>query len=348
MSKRKQYNHSMPRCIIYFIFVLAAVIVSTPTSATRAESVNLPTGADSAYDLINAVNVLRASNGLPSYSINSILMYTAQAQADFMAATGNVTHTGPGGIGLTDRLLAAGYSLAGDLSAGGFRAENITSGGENSSAQSAVNDWTGDATHLNTMLSPNLTEIGAGVSVANGRVYYVIDCARPTTNEGAQGSAPVAGSGSGVPASEANVAPIPVALVSTPNSNGDVIHEVKSGQSLWQIAIAYEVKIDDIKRLNNLLDNNIYPGDKLLIKKDVVLPITSLPETPTSEATASPTLALTSMATALQATLTSTPTIAASISLTDNTKGMGMVIGILALAVLGGGIFAWHGSSRKE
>jgi len=32
------------------------------------------------------------------------------------------------------------------------------------------------------MVSQNLTEIGAGVAVSGGRVYYVIDCARPTTS----------------------------------------------------------------------------------------------------------------------------------------------------------------------
>ena len=132
-------------------------------SATRVEVARAgPLHQMNVYDLVNAVNALRASYGLPAYSINSILMFTAQNQADFMAATGDVTHSGPGGIGLTDRLLAAGYPLAGDLSLGGFRAENITSGGENSTAQDAVDRWMGDAPHQNTMLSPDLTEIGAG------------------------------------------------------------------------------------------------------------------------------------------------------------------------------------------
>ena len=124
-----------------------------------------------------------------------------------------------------------------------------------------------DALHLNTMLSPNLTEIGAGVAVSGGRVYFVIDCARPTTNGAPQASTSVAGDGSAVPAREA---PIAFAIVSTPDSNGDVIHEVQFGQTLWQLAIAYNVKIDEIKSLNNLFDNNIYPGNKLLIKRGVV------------------------------------------------------------------------------
>ena len=107
-------------------------------------------------------------------------MSTAQAQADYMAAIGSVTHSGPGGIQLTQRLLNAGYPLAGDILLGGFRAENITGG--NIIAAQAVQGWTGDALHLNTMLSPDLTEIGAGVARAGDRYYMVIDCALPTTN----------------------------------------------------------------------------------------------------------------------------------------------------------------------
>ena len=151
---------------VSLVFVIALAV----PAASGAEPVSVPDAASSPFDLINAVNALRTSNGLPAYSISPILMFTAQNQSDFMAANGIVTHSGPGGIGLTERLLAAGYPLAGDLSLGGFRAENITSGFENMTAETAVERWTGDAPHLNTMLSPNLTEIGAGVSIADGKV----------------------------------------------------------------------------------------------------------------------------------------------------------------------------------
>jgi uncharacterized protein YkwD len=110
--------------IIIYAASLVLVIALVFPAASRAESALAPDSASSPFDLINAVNVLRASNRLPAYSISPILMFTAQNQADFMAANGVVTHAGPGGIGLTDRLLVAGYPLAGDLSLGGFRAEN--------------------------------------------------------------------------------------------------------------------------------------------------------------------------------------------------------------------------------
>src|SRR5215207_3417201 len=169
------------------LFLLgASLLVVYPVfgsaSTSHAESAHQPPVAGSPYDLVNAVNALRASFGLSPYSISPILMSTAQAQADFLASTGSMTHSGPGGIGLTERLLAAGYPLAGDLSLGGFRSENITGGNENMPAEAAVDQWATDSIHLDTMASQSLTEIGAGVAVSGGRVYYVIDCARPTTS----------------------------------------------------------------------------------------------------------------------------------------------------------------------
>ena len=339
----------MLRRFDHFIVTLIFVVLVTCVfpSPAGAGIFPKPHNADTAYDLINAVNALRAANGLAPYSINSILMYTAQSQADFMAATGNITHSGPGGIGLTDRLLAAGYPLAGDLSQGGFRAENITGGSENMSAQAAVDQWTGDAPHLNTMLSPNLTEIGAGVAVANGRAYYVIDCARPTTAGAPQVVTTPLGGGSAVPAVEAPIQPV---VVSTPNPDGNVIHEVKYGQTLWQIAITYGTRIDDIKRLNNLSGDDIYPGEKLLIKMGVLQPTSTPVDTATlePEPTATATMVVALPTATLLPVIMATPTAIASVALSrSNSMIMRIVIGVIVLVLLGG-VVAWIGSSKKE
>jgi uncharacterized protein YkwD/LysM repeat protein len=329
----------MPRRAVSWIsfVVLVFLVAFNSTSTSYADSVRRPTLAGSPYDLVNAVNALRASFGLAPYNISSILMSTAQAQADFLSATGSMTHSGPGGISFTERLLAAGYPLAGDLSAGGFRAENITGGNESMPAEAAVDRWTGDSLHLNTMVSQNLTEIGAGVAISGGRVYYVIDCALPTTDGVPPGLATSIAGGS--PAPVAVIVPV---SVSTPNPEGNIIHEVKPGQTLWQIAITYEVKIDEIKRLNNLLDNFIYPGNKLLIKTGVMLPAASPTETPTQTVISTSTALPTSMATA-----TSTVNIDSSNAEPNDTNVMKVVIGIIALALLGGGIFTWLGNSKK-
>ncbi|HXQ33827.1 MAG TPA: LysM peptidoglycan-binding domain-containing protein, partial [Anaerolineales bacterium] len=140
---------------------------------------------------------------------------------------------------------------------------------------------------------------------------------------------------------------ISVAALSTPNSDGDIIHEVQPGQSLWQLAIAYDVKIDDIKRLNNLFDDNIYPGNKLLIKTDAILPTASLISVPTLEPSGTSTSAAVSISTLLPtvtiifSTATTSPVFANSNSI------MGVAMGIIALALLGGTVFTWLGSKRK-
>lgn len=337
----------MPRRISSIItaFALSALMTMSTVTSSNAGGHARPMLAGAPFDLVNAVNALRSSNGLAPYSISPILMYTAQSQADFLATTGTMTHTGPGGSGLTDRLLAAGYPLAGELPAGGFRAENITGGNESMPAQSAVDQWTADALHLNTMLSPNLTEIGAGVAVSNGRVYYVIDCARPTTSGASEASTSVAGSGSTAPAREV---PIAVAIVSTPNSNGDVIHEVQFGQSLWQLAIAYNVKIDEIKGLNNLFDYSIYPGTKLLIKTGVVQPTSAHAQISAGDLTVT-SINTTILTATIRPTLTSTQAVTPlppSQPANTNTI-MGVMIGIIVLALLGGGLFTWLGSSKN-
>jgi uncharacterized protein YkwD len=328
---------------LFIAFILVTITLPALPADTLANSPSSRESSDHAFDLVNAVNVLRASNGLAAYGVNSILMYTAQNQAEFMATNGIVTHAGPGGVGLTDRLLAAGYPLAGDLSLGGFRAENITSGSEGMSAQSAVDHWSGDALHLDTMLSPNLTEIGAGVSIANGRVYYVIDAALPNTGQAPQGMTSVVSGGSSIPGNEA---PISVVVMSTPNQNGEVTHEVQPGQTLWRIAIEYDVKIDDIKKLNDLIDNNIYPGDMLLIKR-----VAAVTHTLTVPTTLTPTSKSILTGTSIPALVLSptmpTPTVSSNVS-TNNSKIMLIMVSIIALAILGGGVFLWLGSARQE
>ena len=345
MRRKNVFSLFAMLCLIWTAFFLP--------STSKADAVFEPPAAGTAYDLINGVNALRASYGLAPYSINPILMYTAQAQADFMAANTTVTHSGPGGIGVTDRLLVAGYPLAGDLSLGGFRSENITGGSESMSAQTAVDQWTGDAPHLTTMISPDLTEIGAGVAVAGGRVYYVIDCARPTTAGASQSPITPVGGGTTVPGAEAPAEPIQVVMVNTPNVDGNVIHEVKYGQTLWQIAITYETRIDEIKQLNNLSGNDIYPGQKLLIKMGVLVPtltstfMTTETMTPEAAVSTSTFVVESPVATFISATsATSSPV--ATVTVSNNSMTTNIVIGIITLALLGGGVITWMGTKKGD
>ena len=326
-------------CLLIFL------VLFLPEKSLAQPSV-FPPFQSSASDLIAEVNALRIANGLPPYSVSAILMGTAQAQADYMAAIGSVTHSGPGGIGLTQRLLNAGYPLAGDLSLGGFRAENIT-GGPNKTAAQAVQGWTGDAPHLNTMLSPNLTEIGAGVAKVGNIYYIVIDCALPTT--GGQPQAYTPGPDDPVVGTSALSDFIVPIIASTPDADGLVYHEVQYGQTLWAIAIEYGVKIDDIRALNNLgPGTDIYQGDRLLVRKDappLLATATSLPvPSPTSPGPVSTSTSFPTVTPMVTLMLTQPTTMMAESS--KDSSVTGVVVGAVLVVLLLAGLLTWM-SSRK-
>jgi len=343
----KKHILNVVKCLI-FISILATIFV--PTEMVTAELEDSPLYQSSAYDLIAEVNTLRVASGLPEYVVSPILMGTAQAQADFMASTGSVTHAGPGGITLTQRLLNAGYPLAGDLSLGGFRAENITGGAGKTAAQ-AVQQWLGDAEHINTMLSPVLVEIGAGVAVSGGTVYYVIDCARPTTSGAPQAISEndVGGisdnSIGGTPGAEVVPQYMAPVLTVTPDSEGLVYHEVLNGQSLWSLAIAYGVKIDEIRALNSLSPEYVIQiGDRLLIRKDASLVTPAYVVTITTPEISSVQIAtLLSTPTALPATFASTEKVE---PVDEENSIAGMVVAIILIALLLAGTVTWW-SARK-
>ena len=245
-----------------FLFIFISLTLSvTPVAAKPAMVVT------DAYSLIAEVNNLRTSNGLPAYAVSAILMATAQGQAEYMSING-VSHVGPGGTRPYERVLNAGYPLAGDLSLGGFMSENITAGG-NKSVQDAVLEWQGDTPHWTTMMSPDLMEIGAGVAIVDGYVYYVIDCARPLG-----GRPPTLAPGeTAQPIVSMYVGP-PLArtvIPNTPNADGKLVHVVKPGETLWLIAVTYQVTVLQIRELNYMSDtDDIYPSEKLLIRKGQV------------------------------------------------------------------------------
>ncbi len=71
-------------------------------------------------------------------------------------------------------------------------------------------------------------------------------------------------------------------ITSTPSADGAIIHVVQYGQTLYSIAEAYGVTIDQIKALNNLTSNDIYVGNKLIIRLGNTATATGLPtNTPT-------------------------------------------------------------------
>jgi LysM repeat protein len=233
--------------------------------------------------IIDAVNLLRLQHGLNPLLANDVLMQVAAEQANALAASeGAIGHERPCGMTLGEQLLLMGFPLWGDLSMDGYRSENW---GMAMTADDAITMWLGDDLHTNTMLSPNRSDIGAAVAIdINGQIYVVLETALSTPSRKHQGTAydiltkvpmtQAACMGWTTPGSgyvDLSQYSVPVAL-STARPDGDVVHEVKYGQTLWSIAIEYGTTIEQLKRLNNLQDDTVVSGWKLLVKKGATQP----------------------------------------------------------------------------
>jgi LysM repeat protein len=230
--------------------------------------------------------------------------------------------------------------VAGDLARGGFFSENITSGSNKSPAQ-AVLEWQRDAAHMNTMLSPNLQDAGAGVSVSEGVTYYTLVAG--ASSGSTVNYTPPAG---GTPGDLGALPPLEIVqpvTTSTALEDGSVFHEVKLGQALWSIALAYGTTIDELKRLNQLANNEIYVGQNLLVRKEEAA--TGTPDGPTATvtigvSTSTPTKRVTS-------TNTATPTPQPVPPSTRQSSGV-IVIVIVFGALAAAGIGTWLSTKRSS
>lgn len=271
-----------------FAFVLMGMLLALNISAPPPVSAHAQLQITTADQLIAAVNDLRISYGLAALPVHSLLMQSAQSQADYMAATGQVTHSRPGGTTYTQQLLALGFPLAGDLSLGGIRSENILQSTSPLVWNGVPPAWQ-DSAHMNTMLSASYTHIGAGITQGNGGYYYAVDTAASTGDGQMQeGAAALAGSSSSAIDGSQYILPV---VKSTARADGDVLHTVQNGQTLWSIAIEYGTTIKNLQAWNNLgEDSVVYQGQVLLIQKAATAPAV---ETPVETAPPTPTAAMT-------------------------------------------------------
>lgn len=331
---------------IFWILLLLAVLLGTVALAPA------PRPATDAYTLIAEVNALRTSNGLAPYTINATLMAVAQAHSDYQAQTRTVTHYSADGSRPYQRGLAAGYPVGGNLSLGGFFSENIVAGNGMTPAQ-AVQIWQGDAPHLNTMLSPYLTEVGAGVTNVNGYIYYTLDASTPsgttvlyTPDPNATSDGTEAGTGGALPTLDW-IMPV---ITSTPNTDGRVVHEVQVGQSLWMIADIYGTTVQEIRALNGMsADELVYPGEKLLIRS---VP-TPLPSTPTLAPTSTlppptPFLTETSVPTSVAAQPSITPTLISAPEPVSIDPSILTVLTIIIVALAMAGLVTWLSGRDRD
>lgn len=222
-----------------------------------------------AYDLIAAVNALRASKGLMSFQINGALMSAAQGQSDYQASIGTWSHSGTGGSRAIDRATSAGYGGGAKV----FILENVAVMSPAATLQTLIYTIWADSIHWNTMTNSQFTDCGAGVTEKDGQVYYTLVAGYVAGSPGSSSTSLATTTALGTVVTPKPGAPTPTTDVikavqtTTPLTDGSVVHVVQPGQALWAIAIAYNVKIVDIQTLNNMAasNNTVRVGQKLLI-----------------------------------------------------------------------------------
>jgi LysM repeat protein len=207
--------------------------------------------------------------------------------------------------------------------------------------------WLGDDLHMNTMLSIDRSDIGVGIAYSAVDDSYVIVVETALQTKSGLSQSEALAMLTGIPQTQAayssmstqaaengllpqNMAPV---LLATALPDGKVYHDVKYGQALWSIAIAYGTTIKQIQQLNGLADTTVQTGQRLLVVQNATQPAPdSAPQvlafptqafsTPTMIPTATP-------------TLKSTP----EVSERDRRNNMFSIIAIGISALFLGGLF---------
>jgi len=223
---------------------------------------------DTAYDIVNGVNILRASYGLPELEVNQNLMNAAQVQSDYQASSKTVTHLNADGETALLQAAKFGYGDGQEIVAvanvyGAFQATAVT----------AISSWAEKSRDLQNILDPH-THIGAGSAINNGVIYYTLIVAHLADAPGTGMEAPAD------PGSD------PLFITATPRADGSIVHIVGFNQTLILIAEKYETTIADLMLLNNLTEDSvIFPGQELIIQLPTTGP-TFTPSGPTFTPTA--------------------------------------------------------------
>jgi len=224
--------------LLEILMMIACIAPAHPVTAQE----------DDASGLLRLVNELRASSGLEPYSVDPGLMALAQEHSEYQASIHTSTHQHSDGrvppqIGVVENV------AGGDI---GYL-----------DPYAAVYEIWADPVHMRTMVGYPAGSMGVGVADDGVTAYYTLEvrpagAGTPKTSTSGTGDAPLP------------LTPIPFAtlVASTPRPDGSIVHIVGYGQTLWSIALAYGVQIEQIRWWNNIDtgSNDIYVGQKLLVR----------------------------------------------------------------------------------
>ena len=242
-----------------------------------------------AGDLLGRINNLRASLGLPGYTLSGTLAAAAQSQAQWMVETGVVSHTRPDGSTPRLRAQAAGYPTT-EVS------ENIYAG-TNATAADAWSFWVNSRIHYAGLINARYKEVGIGVARSAWGTAYVLVFGNP----GGPAYVPPAASAASSRGGGARSQPSYVVGL---DAHGNIMHEIQPGDTAGDIALIYGYTWADIPAMLTLNDltwadiRQLEIGSIFLVPpKDGTYTPTPGGEPPTAPATATP-----------EPTLTASPT----------------------------------------
>ena len=237
--------------------------------------------AQSAMDLINEVNALRSSYGLAPYTADAALMAAAQQHSEYQASIHQTAHERADGSNTT------------------ARSENVC-GGIGVNASYCVNSMWTDDLHRYTMIGFKEGTAGAGYAQSEGNHYYTLMV--NSTGEDSGLVVPQTVSEYQVPIDpDAALLQPGEFYTATPMPDGSIYHTVRTNETLWSIALSYNVTIAEIQALNGMAedDTSVSIGQRILIVYGgnpveptdtptiTPLPATNTPK-PTSTATNTP------------------------------------------------------------
>jgi len=224
--------------LLAILMMIACIAPAQPVTAQE----------DDVSGLLRLVNELRASSGLEPYSVDPGLMALAQEHSEYQASIHTSTHQHSDGrvppqIGVVENV------AGGDI---GYL-----------DPYAAVYEIWADPVHMRAMTGYPAGAMGVGVADDGVTVYYTLEV-RPA------GAATPKGSNSGTDIAPLPLTPVPIAtlVASTPRPDGSIVHIVGYGQTLWSIALAYGIRIDQIRAWNNIASDSsdIYVGQYLLVR----------------------------------------------------------------------------------
>ena len=250
---------------------MIAMLLAIPASAAQTSEEHL-----TAMEIAALINGYRAEKGLYQYVYNTTLESVAQKHTDYQVTIQLSTHEGEGGSTSKDRVTASGYGEGNFI----FADEMIYSGGFATPA-AALEWWKNSPIHNGIMLSEKYHEFGVGVRITEDRKYYTINfgAIQGVTSPGV-GSAPLA----------PEVEPSTPVTVAPAGTDGSIVHLVVVGQTLQQIADAYQVSLQVLLANNSLAENaSLSAGQQIVIK-----PAESAPpaEAPAAVTTSQPEMAV--------------------------------------------------------